>query len=90
MRTIATVVALIAGTAALGACELAPKTSYQTGYRGTGMNQINVSTEAAADEVPDPPYAPPGTNGKIAGHPLCAYTITMNTTASKMRCTMST
>jgi photosynthetic reaction center cytochrome c subunit len=67
MRTIATIAALVAGTFALGACELAPKTSYQTGYRGTGMNQINVSAEAAADEVPDPPYTPPGTEGQRAG-----------------------
>ena len=43
----------------LGACELAPKTSVQNGYRGTGMDTIKISNLAAADEVPDPPYDPP-------------------------------
>lgn len=51
----------------LAACELAPKTSYQNGYRGTGMDTVKVSAKAAADEVPAPPYTPPGTDGPRAG-----------------------
>ncbi|MBU2342186.1 MAG: photosynthetic reaction center cytochrome c subunit [Alphaproteobacteria bacterium] len=52
---------------ALGACELAPKESYQTGYRGTGMNSVMVKASAVDDEVPAPPYDPPGTAGPRAG-----------------------
>ncbi|OBX20593.1 hypothetical protein A9995_02490 [Erythrobacter sp. QSSC1-22B] len=52
---------------ALAACELAPKESYQTGYRGTGMNEIVVKTSVIEDEVPAPPYDPPGTAGPRAG-----------------------
>lgn len=52
---------------ALAACELAPKESYQTGYRGTGMNEIVVKTSVIKDEVPAPPYDPPGTAGPRAG-----------------------
>lgn len=52
---------------ALGACELAPKESYQNGYRGTGMNSVMVKASAAAEEVPAPPYDPPGTDGPRAG-----------------------
>lgn len=55
------------GSLALAACELAPKTSAQNGYRGTGMNTVKVSAAAAAEEVPDPPYTPPGTEGDRAG-----------------------
>lgn len=51
---------------ALTACELAPKASYQNGYRGTGMDTVKVSAKAAADEVPAPPYTPPGTDGPRA------------------------
>ena len=51
----------------LAACELAPKTSAQNGYRGTGMDTIKVSAKAAAEEVPAPPYTPPGTDGPRAG-----------------------
>lgn len=52
---------------ALGGCELAPKESSQAGYRGTGMNNIAVKMDADPNEVPPPPYDPPGTDGPRAG-----------------------
>ncbi|WP_454599166.1 photosynthetic reaction center cytochrome PufC [Qipengyuania sp. SM2507] len=51
---------------ALVACELGPKESYQNGYRGTGMNTIMVKASEVKDEVPAPPYDPPGTAGPRA------------------------
>jgi photosynthetic reaction center cytochrome c subunit len=56
----------IAATVALTGCQLAPKTSTQNGYRGTGMDTIKVSNAAAAQEVPAPPYDPPGLDGERA------------------------
>lgn len=50
----------------LAACELAPKTSTQNGYRGTGMDTIMVARSAVADDVPAPPYDPPGNEGPRA------------------------
>jgi photosynthetic reaction center cytochrome c subunit len=67
MNRILIIAAVATGTLALSACELAPKTSIQNGYRGTGMNTIKVAATEAAEEVPDPPYAPPGTEGERAG-----------------------
>lgn len=32
--------AAVAGAVLLGGCELGPKTTQQTGFRGTGMDQI--------------------------------------------------
>lgn len=60
-------VAAVSCVLALGACELAPKTTTQNGYRGTGMDTIKVAATAAADDVPAPPYDPPGTEGTRAG-----------------------
>lgn len=51
----------------LGGCELSPKETYQNGYRGTGMNTVMVKASAVAEEVPAPPYDPPGTDGQRAG-----------------------
>lgn len=52
-RTIAAASTLLA----LGGCELGTKVSEQTGYRGTGMEQIrDVSLVKAAAQVPPPPY----------------------------------
>lgn len=67
MKRILTIAAMTIGTLALSGCELAPKTSTQNGYRGTGMDTIKVAATAAAEEVPDPPYTPPGTEGERAG-----------------------
>lgn len=49
----------------LAACELGPKTKYQNGYRGTGMDTIKVSAASAAADVPAPPYAPPPETGAM-------------------------
>ncbi len=51
-------------------CELAPKSSKQTGYRGTGMAQINnttlVATKTAAQGIPANAYDTPGPDGPRA------------------------
>lgn len=66
MKRLIAIAALSLGSLALGACELAPKTSVQNGYRGTGMDTVKISAAAAADEVPAPPYTPPGLDGETA------------------------
>jgi photosynthetic reaction center cytochrome c subunit len=51
----------------LGGCELGRKTSQQTGYRGTGMEQIvNVDRLAKVSAIPAPPYALPDDSGPRA------------------------
>lgn len=52
---------------ALGACEIAPKTSSQNGYRGTGMDQIKLADGAGSAEVPAPPYELPPAGEVTAG-----------------------
>ena len=52
---------------ALGACEIAPKTSSQNGYRGTGMNHIEVNGSSDVAEVPAPPYELPPAGALTAG-----------------------
>ena len=60
--------AAVAGAVLLGGCELGPKTTQQTGFRGTGMDQIvdpdHVVKLAA---IPAPPYATPDDSGPRAG-----------------------
>lgn len=52
-RTIVAATALLA----LSGCELGTKVSEQTGYRGTGLEQIrDVSLVKAAAKIPPPPY----------------------------------
>ena len=52
---------------ALTACELGQKTVQQTGYRGTGLEQIyDVSARKKAAEIPAPPYALPPAGGESA------------------------
>lgn len=48
---------------ALGACELAPKSTTQNGFRGTGMNQIYVNADMEVADVPAPPYELPEDTG---------------------------
>ncbi|MFW2350900.1 photosynthetic reaction center cytochrome PufC [Qipengyuania sp.] len=67
MRHLIVLAASVVVTVALAGCELAPKESYQNGYRGTGMDTVMVKASAAADDVPAPPYDPPGTDGAPAG-----------------------
>lgn len=66
MKRLLAISALSLGSLALGACELAPKTATQTGYRGTGMDNIKVAATEAAEDVPAPPYTPPGLDGERA------------------------
>ena len=61
LATAAAIPVLLAG------CDVAPKESFQNGYRGTGMNTVMVKASAAADDVPEPPYDPPGLDGQRAG-----------------------
>jgi photosynthetic reaction center cytochrome c subunit len=57
----------IAGLALAG-CELGPKQSQQTGYRGTGIVQIvDPQNVVAPGDVPPPPYALPAPSGPKAG-----------------------
>lgn len=65
-RIVSCAVAALA-TLALAACQLAPKTATQNGFRGTGMDQIQLKKVALAkDEVPAPPYDAPSTEGPRA------------------------
>ena len=62
VATIATLPLLLAG------CELSPKISRQTGYRGTGMEQvINPSVIKAQVPIPANVYATPDDSGPRAG-----------------------
>ncbi|MEG3086800.1 photosynthetic reaction center cytochrome PufC [Sphingomonas sp. PB4P5] len=67
MRSIVTIAA--AGTALLlGGCELGPKQSTQTGFRGTGLEQIvDVSAIQEAAAIPPAPYPLPPDGGPTAG-----------------------
>ena len=67
MKRLVVIAAASGLSLSLGACELAPKESYQNGYRGTGMNTVMVKASAVAEDVPAPPYDPPGTEGPRAG-----------------------
>lgn len=52
---------------ALTGCELGPKTVQQTGYRGTGLEQIyDVSHRQKTAAIPAPPYALPPDGGPTA------------------------
>jgi photosynthetic reaction center cytochrome c subunit len=51
----------------LGGCELGPKISQQTGYRGTGLEQVvDVRTIREAAAIPPPAYALPEDTGPLA------------------------
>ncbi len=52
---------------ALTACELGQKTVQQTGYRGTGMEQVyDTSARKVAGDIPAPPYPLPPDTGPSA------------------------
>ena len=56
------------GLLALGGCELGPKRSTQTGYRGTGMQQVtNLNLVAKTAYIPPAVYAAPDDSGPRAG-----------------------
>ncbi len=69
MIRVATITKLIvAGSAmlALSACEIGPKKIEQTGYRGTGGDQIIAANRLVAQPVPPPPFATPDDSGPRA------------------------
>ena len=60
--------AAAAATLLLGGCELGPKQSQQTGFRGTGMAQIvDPDHVVKLGAIPPPPYALPDDSGKRVG-----------------------
>ena len=55
------------GLMVLGGCDLGPKVSTQTGYRGTGLQQItDVAHSAKTNAIPAPPYPLPPDGGPLA------------------------
>ncbi|MEO1169234.1 MAG: photosynthetic reaction center cytochrome PufC [Pseudomonadota bacterium] len=62
------IIAIALAPLVLAGCELGSKEVTQTGYRGTGMAEIDVVDAAAiGDEVPAPPYELPEPSGPTAG-----------------------
>ncbi|MBY0519203.1 MAG: photosynthetic reaction center cytochrome c subunit, partial [Sphingomonas sp.] len=60
--------AVIGGAAlTLAGCEFGPKKIEQTGYRGTGGDQIIAVSRLVAQPVPAPPYELPADGGPTAG-----------------------
>lgn len=59
----------IAGGIALlvGGCEFGPKALEQTGYRGTGADQVTAKRRLVAQPVPPPPFELPADGGPTAG-----------------------
>ncbi|MEG3165470.1 photosynthetic reaction center cytochrome PufC [Sphingomonas sp. PB2P19] len=67
MNRVATI-ATLSGAIMLAGCELGAKQSTQTGYRGTGLEQIvDVSSIAKAAVIPPAPYPLPPDGGPTAG-----------------------
>ena len=68
LTTIAGGAAAIAGLILLAGCEIGPKDSAQTGYRGAGLAQIvDRSSIAKAAAIPPEPYPLPPDGGPTAG-----------------------
>ena len=68
MRGFITIMATAAAGLLLGGCELGAKQSTQTGYRGTGLEQIvDVSAIKEATAIPAAPYPLPPDGGPTAG-----------------------
>ena len=59
IRNALTPLAIIALSLGLAACDLGPKVSEQNGFRGTGMDQVDLVSSKEVAEVPAPPYALP-------------------------------
>ena len=65
--TVTRIVVAAAGTTLLAGCELGPKDSTQTGYRGAGLAQIvDRSNVRAATAIPPAPYPLPPDTGPTA------------------------
>jgi photosynthetic reaction center cytochrome c subunit len=70
MSMIRTLIPLIVIGISLAGCELSPKLKEQSGYRGTGMDQIHTKAAAAkataANYIPPPPYPLEARDGPLA------------------------
>ena len=67
-RTIAAIAAAGAGLVLLAGCEVGPKQTTQTGYRGAGLDQIvDIDHIVKASAIPAPPYPLPPDGGPTAG-----------------------
>ncbi len=70
MRSFITLVALPALSLALTGCQIGPKETSQTGYRGTGMNEIvtkaSIAKATAANYIPPAPYPLETREGPLA------------------------
>ncbi len=68
MTRVVTIAVLGGSALLLAGCELGPKRSTQTGYRGAGLNQIiDPDTIAQATAIPPAPYPLPPDGGPTAG-----------------------
>ncbi len=68
MNRVLTIATLGGCVVLLAGCEIGPKRSTQTGYRGTGLNQIvDVKHIAEASVIPPAPYPLPPDGGPTAG-----------------------
>ena len=67
MTTFSTTVVSAGLVLTLAGCEFGPKKVEQTGYRGTGADQITAVRRVAAQAVPAPPYDLPPDGGPTAG-----------------------
>ena len=64
LSKLTTMGALAVAALSLGACDIGPKTSEQTGYRGTGIVQISdPDNKLDPGTVPPPPYELPPPSG---------------------------
>jgi photosynthetic reaction center cytochrome c subunit len=70
-------------TLALAGCELGPKKVEQTGYRGTGGDQIIAKSRLIAQPVPTPPYALPAAGGPTAGQTYKNVKVLTNVSAER-------
>ena len=67
LHRIATATIAGVGLVVLGGCDLGPKVSTQTGYRGAGLQQItDVAHSAKINAIPAPPYPLPPDGGPVA------------------------
>ncbi len=81
---------LAVASMALGACEIGPKQSEQTGYRGTGIAQISdPGNYVSPGEVPPPPYELPASTGPKAGEVYQNVKVLANVSQEEFNYTMA-
>ena len=68
---------------ALAGCEFGPKKVEQTGYRGTGGDQITAKRRLIAQQVPPPPYELPADGGPTAGQTYQNVKVLKNVSAER-------